>query len=57
MHRNGFDVALSGIYQALHIPGMVQSVTLTDPVANVVVSPGQAAYCVDITIDVAGADV
>lgn len=57
MHRNGFDVALSGIYQALHVPGMVQSVTLTEPTDNVVVSPGQAAYCQDISINVAGTDV
>lgn len=57
MHRNGFDVALSGIYQALHVPGMVQSVTLIEPTANVIVSPGQAAYCQSINITVAGSDV
>lgn len=45
MHRNGYDVALSGIYQALHLPGMVQRVNLISPTANIVVAEGQAAYC------------
>lgn len=53
MHRNGFDVALSGIYQALHIAGAVQRVNLALPAANISISPGQAAYCTSITLTVA----
>lgn len=54
MHRVGFDVTLSGIYQALHRPG-VQNVALTSPLADIVVSDGQAAYCSSITVNIAGA--
>ncbi len=53
MHRIGYDVARSGIFQAIHLPGMVQNVTLTSPSADVEISDGQAAYCTDITITVA----
>lgn len=55
MHRNGYDVALSGIYQALHVAGAVQRVNLTMPAANIATSAGQAAYCTGITLTVAGA--
>lgn len=55
MHRNGYDVALSGIYQALHVAGAVQRVNLTAPAANISTSAGQAAYCTGITLTVAGA--
>ncbi len=52
IHRIGYDVALSGIYQALHQPG-VQRVNLTAPAANIAVSSGQAPYCTGITLTVA----
>jgi phage-related baseplate assembly protein len=56
-HRMGYDVTLSGIYAALHQPG-VQRVNLTAPAANLVVDDGEAAYCTAITLTVApGADV
>ncbi|SDE41724.1 baseplate J/gp47 family protein [Paraburkholderia lycopersici] len=48
-HMNGADVALSGIFKALHQTGVAQ-VNLTTPAANIVVSEGQAAYCIGITI-------
>lgn len=54
MHRVGFDVTLSGVYQALHRPG-VQNVVLTSPLSDIVVSDGQAAYCSSITVTIAGA--
>ena len=54
VHRIGYDVSLSGVYQALHQPG-VQSVVLTEPSANIVISDGQAPYCTGITLTVAGA--
>lgn len=54
MHRVGFDVTISGIYQALHRPG-VQTVNLTTPASTIVVSDGQAAYCTAINVTIAGA--
>lgn len=43
-HRLGLDVTLSGIYAALHQPG-VQRVELAAPTANIVVDRQTAAYC------------
>lgn len=54
MHRVGFDVTVSGIYQALHRPG-VQNVNLTTPTADIIVSDGQAAYCTAMNVTIAGA--
>ena len=55
-HRLGRDVTLSGLYAALHQPG-VQKVTLTAPVADLTVTDGQASYCTGIAIEVGGVDV
>ncbi len=44
MHALGRSPTLSGIYQALHRPG-VSNVVLTSPANNLAVSTGQAAYC------------
>lgn len=55
VHKIGQDVTLSGIYAALHQPG-VQRVNLTQPTANVVISATQASYCTSITVTVAGTD-
>lgn len=52
VHRNGYDVSLSGIYQALHRPG-VDRVNLTSPTANIPVSVGQAPFCTGINLTVA----
>lgn len=54
-HRLGHDVTLSGIYAALHQPG-VQRVELTSPVANIVVGRTAAAYCNSITLVNGGYD-
>lgn len=51
--RIGYDVTLSGIYAALHQPG-VQRVDLTHPTANITISDGQASHCTNIQITVAG---
>lgn len=48
-HRMGYDVTLSGIYAALHQPG-VQRVNLAEPAANITVTDGEAAYCTAITL-------
>lgn len=53
-HRMGYDVTLSGIYAALHQPG-VQRVNLAAPTANVTIDDGEAAYCTSIALTVAGA--
>lgn len=50
----GFDVTLSGVYAALHQPG-VQCVNLISPTANLVIGTGQASYCNAITVTVSGA--
>jgi phage-related baseplate assembly protein len=55
-HRVGYDVTLSGIYAALHQPG-VQNVSLSSPVADIVMSVGQAAFCTAVAVTVGGADV
>ena len=43
-HRLGHDITLSGIYAALHQPG-VQNVALAQPVADIIVDPTQTAWC------------
>lgn len=55
VHKIGQDVTLSGIYAALHQPG-VQRVNLTQPTANVVISATQASFCTSINVTVAGTD-
>lgn len=48
-HRLGLDVTLSGIYAALHQPG-VQRVDLANPAANLVVDRQSATYCTAINL-------
>lgn len=50
--RLGAEVALSGIYAALHQPG-VQSVALTLPSASIATTARQAARCISIEVDLA----
>lgn len=54
-HRLGRDVTLSGLYAALHQPG-VQRVELTSPAANIVVGRQGATYCTGITLLDGGLD-
>lgn len=54
-HRLGRDVTLSGIYAALHQPG-VQRVELASPSANIIVSRHAATYCTGITLTDGGLD-
>lgn len=53
-HAMRRDVTLSGIYAALHQPG-VQRVDLTTPTANLVIGTGEASHCTGITLSIAGA--
>jgi phage-related baseplate assembly protein len=55
-HRLGYDVTLSGLYQALHVPGLVQRVVLHSPSQDVVVDKSQAAYATTIIIQSGGYD-
>jgi len=50
-HSIGKLVALSGIYNALHVDG-VKKVQLTTPTQDVVATDEQAAYCNNITISI-----
>lgn len=52
--RIGYDVTLSGIYQALHRPGVLR-VNLTGPSADLVLGDGEASYLTDINLTVSGA--
>ncbi len=54
-HRLGLDVTLSGIYAALHKPG-VQRVDLTSPSANIVIDSESASFCTAITLLDGGLD-
>lgn len=54
-HAIGRDITLSGIYAALHQPG-VQNVTLTAPAASIVVDRTSASYCTAITLTDGGTD-
>lgn len=55
-HRLGYDVTLSGLYAALHQPG-VQNVAITSPSGDIVRGAGEAAFCTGVTVTVAGSDV
>jgi phage-related baseplate assembly protein len=55
VHRIGRDVTLSGIYAALHQPG-VQRVDLTEPSSNIVIDPTEASFCTGVNVTVAGTD-
>lgn len=51
----GYDVTLSGLYAALHQPG-VKRVNLASPPADIVCSPTQAAWCTGFAITAAEGD-
>lgn len=52
-HALDRDITLSGIYHALHQPG-VQRVNLTSPAKNLAIGAGEASYCTAINLTVAG---
>ncbi|MBU0680093.1 MAG: baseplate J/gp47 family protein [Proteobacteria bacterium] len=54
-HRLGRDITLSGLYAALHQPG-VQNVVLASPLADLVISPQQASWCTTVTVTAGGVD-
>jgi phage-related baseplate assembly protein len=52
-HALGHDVTLSGVYAALHQPG-VQRVELAEPTTSLTVPATAAAYCTAITVTTGG---
>lgn len=54
-HRLGLDVTLSGIYAALHQPG-VQRVELAAPLASLTINRQSASYCTAINLTDGGLD-
>lgn len=52
-HRIGRDITRSGIFAALHQPG-VQNVAITSPAADVVNAWNQAPNCTGITVTIGG---
>lgn len=53
MHALGLDITRSGIFAALHQPG-VQNVTLVAPAADIVMEWNQASNCSGITLTIGG---
>lgn len=51
-HAMNRDVTLSGVYAALHQPGVMR-VDLAQPAANLVIGDGEASRCTGITLTVA----
>jgi len=49
VQKLGYEVAMSGLYRALHQAG-VQQVNLIEPASNIAISPGQAAVCTDVAL-------
>jgi phage-related baseplate assembly protein len=54
MHRLGNDITHSGLYAALHVPG-VQRVEIVSPQETIIIQPDQAPHCTAITLTHAGA--
>lgn len=54
--RLGYDITLSGLYAALHQPG-VQRVVLTEPAEDIVITETQAAHCTATAITLGVVDV
>jgi phage-related baseplate assembly protein len=54
-HRLGRDVTLSGLFAALHQPG-VQRVVLAAPAATLTIGSAQASWCTAITLTNGGVD-
>lgn len=52
-HRMSRDIPRSGVYAALHQPG-VQRVNLISPVTDLTLGEGESAYCTAITLTIAG---
>lgn len=56
VHRLGHDVTLSGLYSALHQPG-VQRAEIASPAATIINDETEASFCVGINLTYGGTDV
>ncbi|WP_027853045.1 baseplate assembly protein [Marinobacterium litorale] len=54
-HLLGNDITLSGLYAALHQPG-VQRVVLQQPTRDLVIAPQEAAWCTQVSVQTGGRD-
>nr|DAK58452.1 MAG TPA: baseplate assembly protein [Caudoviricetes sp.] len=54
-HRLGRDITRSGVFAALHQPG-IQNVRLVQPASDLVIAWNQAPHCTGITVSVGGVD-
>lgn len=52
-HRLGRDITLSGLYAALHQPGVMKA-TISAPAADVTVQETEASWCTAVTVTVGG---
>lgn len=52
----GEDITLSGLYAALHQPG-VKRVDLMSPAADIIISTTQAARCINVSVSMGASDV
>jgi phage-related baseplate assembly protein len=55
VRKIGYDITLSGLYAALHQPG-VQNVLLLSPTADISIADTEAGYCTSIDITLVGAN-
>jgi phage-related baseplate assembly protein len=55
VRRIGYDITRSGIYAALHRPG-VQRVTLTAPSSDITIDALSAGHCIAVTVTLSGTD-
>lgn len=54
-HKLGHDITRSGLFAALHQPG-VQNVILNSPAQDLVIGSDQAAYCTGMNVVIGGTD-
>ena len=52
-HKLGHDITVSGLHAALHQPS-VQRVVLENPNAALTIKAHQAAYCIEVNVELAG---
>ncbi|WP_241087529.1 baseplate assembly protein [Candidatus Vondammii sp. HM_W22] len=54
-HVLGHNITLSGLFAALHQPG-VQNVIISSPASDIAVQPHQAAHCSSVSVTTGGTD-
>ena len=54
-HAFGRDITVSGLYAALHVPG-VQRAEIVSPAPPIIIAESEAAFCTGVTLTEAGRD-